>query len=430
MVYKIVIPVSIIEKSIDVALSKKYKIRGDFFHEIREAFKKNMEDIFESNGLIVNRTGKLSSAKYLEQGKHRQLGTIIKYIGWNKDIKIELDLEFCARYGHDDYSLEAINTSLPALSSLYGVFSIGNILLLVKNDDYEIEISLENGIYSTGYAYHVSKKKRKSYFCLFGIWFEPKLINSIIEKKLKKHKEDKSELDEIKLGIVDYPMLYIDRVTGKLFTCSCFDGYFDIHNDIERFLPGKNLKKELQELSILDGICNYCNGGVPQYEYGADIYYSSFLQKYLPYHTLLARIKYGRDVNSEESREIENDLREHFGYPRIGERWLTETKLYKIVSTLLPDYKVIRHYRGPELERLELDIWIPELKIGIEYQGEQHYRVIKHWGGEEGLKKRIENDQKKKQLCKKLGYHLIEIKYNEEINQKLIKEKLKNFIDL
>ena len=71
--------------------------------------------------------------------------------------------------------------SLPALSSLSNVFSIGNILLLVKNQDCKLEITLGDGICSTGYAYHISKRKMKSFFCLFGIWFTPELINSIIQ---------------------------------------------------------------------------------------------------------------------------------------------------------------------------------------------------------------------------------------------------------
>ena len=437
--HKIVIPTSIVDKSVDKALSKNYETRGNFFHEIRAAFKKNLEEIFESSGLMTNHTGTLGYTNYLKQGVHRPLGSIIKYTGWNHDIKKELDLDFCAKYGHDDYSLEAINyidrtkTSLPALSSLSGVFSIGNILLLVENKDCEIELSLGEGIYSTGYAYHISKRKRKSYFCLFGIWFEPELIDSIIKKNLNKHKGGKSELDEIRLGTISYPILYIDRVTGKLFTCSCFDGYFDIRNDIERLLPYGNseegLRKRVQELKILDGICNYCSGGVPKHEYGDAMYYSSFLQRYLPYHSLLSRIKYGRDVyEGDEFRRIEDELRERFGYPKVGQQWVTETTLYKIVSMLFPDYEVVHHYRGPELEGLEVDIWLPELNIGIEYQGEQHYKVIEHWGGEEGLKKRIENDRKKKRLCKKLGYHLVEIKYTEEVTTQLVKEKLANFI--
>ncbi|MBK8172840.1 MAG: hypothetical protein IPK60_21230 [Sandaracinaceae bacterium] len=69
-----------------------------------------------------------------------------------------------------------------------------------------------------------------------------------------------------------------------------------------------------------------------------------------------------------------------------------------------------------ELEGLELDVWVPELRLGIEYQGEQHYEAIKHWGGGEGLAKRQSNDRKAG-LCKQLGYTLIEFRFDEGVDR-------------
>lgn len=97
---------------------------------------------------------------------------------------------------------------------------------------------------------------------------------------------------------------------------------------------------------------------------------------------------------------------------------------------LFSDYEVIHHYRGTELQGLELDIWLPDLKLAIEYQGEQHYNVIEHWGGKEGLEKRIANDKKKRGLCKSLGYHLIEVKYTEEISEQLVRKKVARVIEI
>ena len=435
--YKIEIPNHIVESSIDLALSRPVGSRGHFFHEIRSAFKQHMEEIFESNGLSVNPKGTLSYTNYLKHGTSVRWNPIIKHTGWNNDNQKELDLEFCARYGHDDYSLSAINyidrtpASLPSLSSLSDTFSIGNILLLTENKDCELEITMDDGIYSTGYAYHISKRKKKSYFCLFGISFYPDLINSLIQSRLSKHKEGKQELDEIRLGTISYPVMYIDRITGGLYTCSCFSGYFDIAGDIERFLPYRSseegLRHRVRNIRTIEKICHFCGGstGIPKFEYGHSMYYSSFLQRYLPYHGLLSRMKYGKATyEGEEYRQVENELREKFGYPKIGQQWVAETTLYKIVCILFPDNEIVHHYRGAELEGLELDIWLPEYHLGIEYQGQQHYNVIEHWGGEKGLKKRVANDRKKRRLCKKLGYHLIEIKYTEEMSEELVKKKM------
>ncbi len=439
--YQIKIPVNIIEKSINRALMQPVTSRGDFFHEIRVAFKQNMEKIFTDSGIAVNSSGTLGSINYIKNGVQKRWNSdsIIKYTGWDNDIKKELDFDFCAKYGHGDYSLKAINyidrtsTSLPSLSSLSGVFSVGNILILVENKDLEIELSLGDGIHSTGYSYHISKKKKKSYFCLFGIWFEPDIIDSIISNKLLTYTETQDEFDEVRLGNISYPMLWINRVTGNLYTCSCFNGYFDISHDIERLLPYGNseeeLKNRVKNIKHIDGLCHYCCGGMPKYDDGHSMYYSSFLQRYLPYQGLLSRIKYGKPIyDGDEYREIENELREKFGFPKIGEGWVSETKLYNIIVMLFPSLKVMHHYRGSELQRLELDIWLPEIKVGIEYQGEQHYQVVEHWGGKEGLEKRIQNDKKKKRICKQLGYKLIEFKYSEDLTEELVKKRMATFI--
>ena len=123
-------------------------------------------------------------------------------------------------------------------------------------------------------------------------------------------------------------------------------------------------------------------------------------------------------------RKVENRLREILGYPKVGQQGITETILLKIVRRLLPDYKVIHHYRGAELEGLELDIWLPDLRVGIEYQGEQHYRVVEPWGGKAGLERRIANDKRKRKLCRSLGYDLIEIKFSEKLSDQLVRSKL------
>ena len=47
----------------------------------------------------------------------------------------------------------------------------------------------------------------------------------------------------------------------------------------------------------------------------------------------------------------------------------------------------------------------------IEYDGEQHFKPVKQWGGEAGFKERQARDEEKNQWCKKNGYELIRIPY-------------------
>ena len=121
---------------------------------------------------------------------------------------------------------------------------------------------------------------------------------------------------------------------------------------------------------------------------------------------------------------VENLVRGEFGYKPIGEMWVNETILYKLVKEMFPKSVVIHHYRGSELEGLEIDVFIKDKKIGFEYNGLQHYKPIKHFGGEKSLKKTKERDKRKIELCESLGIELHIIKYDETISKNLIKSRL------
>jgi len=121
---------------------------------------------------------------------------------------------------------------------------------------------------------------------------------------------------------------------------------------------------------------------------------------------------------------IENEVRDWFKSKRVGEKWENETRLYKIIRKLYPELTMYRHFRPPFLDGLELDIYIETLDVGIEYQGEQHFKPFKHWGGKEAFKKRQELDKKKKELCNKNKIKLIYFDYDEEINEEHIRKKL------
>jgi len=125
---------------------------------------------------------------------------------------------------------------------------------------------------------------------------------------------------------------------------------------------------------------------------------------------------------------IENEVRSKFGHKKIGEAWTSETILYYIVKKLFPDKTVLRHYRPDFLQGLEIDIFIKELKVGIEYQGIQHFEPVDYWGGIDALQKLKVRDKKKKEICDSLGIPIVYFKYNEGLNNDLVLDKLKNHI--
>jgi hypothetical protein len=122
---------------------------------------------------------------------------------------------------------------------------------------------------------------------------------------------------------------------------------------------------------------------------------------------------------------IENEVRVKFGFKKVGETWATETLLYQLVCEMLPEEKVYRHYRPGFLENLELDVFIPKLNVGIEYQGIQHFKPVKHWGGQDALKQAKQRDKRKRDLCKKNGVKLVHFYYYEDISRELIERRVK-----
>jgi hypothetical protein len=126
---------------------------------------------------------------------------------------------------------------------------------------------------------------------------------------------------------------------------------------------------------------------------------------------------------------IENEVRQKFGHKKIGEAWTSETILYYIVCTIYPNLTVFRHYRPKFLNGLELDIFIKELNIGIEYQGIQHYKPVKHWGGKIAFEKLKERDKMKREICNSLGVKLVYFDYDEGLNNEFVLNKLSHFIE-
>lgn len=150
--------------------------------------------------------------------------------------------------------------------------------------------------------------------------------------------------------------------------------------------------------------CEYFIGSEPVYHNEMDCYIRNIL----------------KDVEFPNVKTV--DCKEELKF--LHGRWANEKHLFDIIRSLFPDCTVLFHFRAKWLENLELDIFIKELSVGIEYQGIQHYSVIEHWGGKAGLKQRQYNDERKKILCKANNIKLIYFDYTETITHTYIKNKL------
>ena len=104
--------------------------------------------------------------------------------------------------------------------------------------------------------------------------------------------------------------------------------------------------------------------------------------------------------------------------------WYNEFKMKEVIRSIFPNHLVLENTRG-FLDGLEIDCYIPDLKIGFEYNGKQHYEFVNIFHRDEkDLKNQIKRDKEKNKIAKKRGIKLITIKYNEEITEKLIKDKI------
>lgn len=59
-------------------------------------------------------------------------------------------------------------------------------------------------------------------------------------------------------------------------------------------------------------------------------------------------------------------------------------------------------------KRMQLDVFVPALRLAFEYQGQQHYQNSVYFGT---YSLRKQNDEDKKAACLKYGVTLLEIPY-------------------
>lgn len=278
----------------------------------------------------------------------------------------------------------------------------------------------------------------------------------------------------IKIKTLENKSIYLDY--RKMFIISSND--FPVA--LVEYLINNNYNNNesvLNHLVYEDRLCHQCNNGIPTYRYCHEMYGGSFKQTYGWYINKQA-LEYGltkgisnviTDICPREVLDlitldlqrtpilfqelmkvdrdkadllwrrfqaqkrgilkvIENEVRMKFGHKKIGEGWTSETILYYIVQKCYPDFKIHRHYRPDYLKGLELDIFIEDLNLGIEYQGIQHYKPVKHWGGVNAFNKQRKRDLLKKEICESLNIGLLYIKYDENLSSDYVMAKINQFL--
>jgi hypothetical protein len=92
-------------------------------------------------------------------------------------------------------------------------------------------------------------------------------------------------------------------------------------------------------------------------------------------------------------------------------KFLIENKIKFIKQHTFDDCKNIK--------KLPFDFYLPEYNICVEFNGEQHYKPIKHFGGLPRFKKQLITDKIKNDYCINNNLKLLIISYNENVFKSL-----------
>lgn len=99
-----------------------------------------------------------------------------------------------------------------------------------------------------------------------------------------------------------------------------------------------------------------------------------------------------------------------------------ESRIIKFLDNLKYEYTQQKTFDNcKDKQLLSFDFYLNDFNTCIEYQGEQHYYSIEHFGGEKRYKRQLLHDEIKREYCINNNINLIEIPYWE-------KEDLEDFL--
>lgn len=125
--------------------------------------------------------------------------------------------------------------------------------------------------------------------------------------------------------------------------------------------------------------------------------------------------------NNHKWKAALGDIKNHKTWCPFCRNFTTQNELQKIIEDILnikavPNYRDFEWLKNPKTNRkLEIDIWFPNIKLAVEYDGKQHFKAIKFFGGENRLLKSKKRDRLKN---KKIKQHSEDIKYFIRFNYK------------
>ena len=175
----------------------------------------------------------------------------------------------------------------------------------------------------------------------------------------------------------------------------------------------------LRNAGYADSLCHFCVGRQHGEDAIRDWYGPQITQHYGPYIDLLVR----RDGMDARTARAEAKRRLSIS------RWTREDQMYRLIERLFPARTIRREASPPWLGRQRFDIYLPELSLAIEHQGEQHYRPVEAFGGAEAFARTRERDKRKRALCERNGVTVVDIRYDAPLTLASLRSRLRRWLD-
>ena len=174
----------------------------------------------------------------------------------------------------------------------------------------------------------------------------------------------------------------------------------------------------LESAPYSDGLCHFCVASTHGEDAVSDWYGTQIQRHYEPYVDMLVR------TTDMDVRTAKAETRSRLSISR----WRREDELYRLVARLFPTKMIRREASPPWLGRQRLDIYIPELKLAIEHQGEQHYRPIGAFGGDQAFATLQERDKRKRTLCQEHGVTVVDIGFDTPLTMPILRSRLRRWL--
>ena len=215
-------------------------------------------------------------------------------------------------------------------------------------------------------------------------------------------------------------------VTGERKFCKCHaDAHSAMLLDARAKLPEYALGSwPHRVVTLLDraiyaeGLCHFCVAERHGKEAPTEWYGTQIRNNFEPYVDLLVR---SADMDRRTARA---EARRRLSISR----WVREEELYHLIRTLFPQRTIRREASPAWLGQQRLDIYLPELALAIEHQGEQHYYPIDVFGGKHAFEKTQQRDQRKRALCRENSVAVVDIRFDDPLTIASLRNRLQRWL--